>query len=129
MDILKNKKPFSRQRPEQTNKKISNKSKFLDYGGSPLNLFTKIANAILIIIFISILYSAIFTGGDKPEQISLSQLAGDISSGLVQKVEVKGDALTISYNSTSTATTTLGNLLTKESKKEEGVALTQSLSN
>ena len=72
----------------------------------------------------------IFTGGSQPEQISLSQLSNDISAGLVKKVEVKGDNLTITYNSTSTATSTSNeNLLIKESKKEEGVALTQSLAN
>ncbi len=119
MDILKRKK--------SSNRKIPNKSRIPGFGGSPMNLFTKIANAILIILFISVAYSMIFPGGDKPEQISLSQLSNDISSGLVQKVEVKGDALTITYNSTSTATSTP--LLIKESKKEEGVALTQSLAN
>jgi len=119
MDILKSRKP--------SNRKTSNKSRIPGFGGSPMNLFTKIANAILIILFISVAYSMIFPGGDKPEQISLSQLSNDISSGLVQKVEVKGDALTITYNSTSTATSTP--LLIKESKKEEGVALTQSLAN
>ncbi len=119
MDILKSKK--------SSNRKIPNKSRIPGFGGSPMNLFTKIANAILIILFISVAYSMIFPGGDKPEQISLSQLSNDISSGLVQKVEVKGDALTITYNSTSTATSTP--LLIKESKKEEGVALTQSLAN
>ena len=125
------------------NKKTPNKNRIPGFGGNPLNIFTKIANAILIILFISILYSMIFTGGSKPEQISISQLANDISAGLVQKVEVKGDNLTITYNSTSTeagstpvsSTTLFGiassteTLLVKESKKEEGVALTQSLFN
>ncbi len=129
MDILKNKKPFSKQRSESGNKKNSNRNNLLDFGGSPLNLFTKVTNAILIIIFISILYSAVFDNSNKSEQISLSQLANDISSGLVQKVEVKGDSLRITYNSTSTTNDSTDNLLVKESKKEEGVALTQSLSN
>ncbi len=111
------------------NKKFPNKSKIPGFGENPLNIFTKIANAIFIILFISVLYSMIFTGVDKPEQISISQLSNDISAGLVQKVEVKGDSLTITYNSTSTATSSKGSLLTKESKKEEGVALTQSLFN
>ena len=119
MDILKNKK--------SSNKKTSNKNKIPGFGGNSWNLFTKIANAILIIIFISILYSAIFTSIDKPEQISLSQLSNDISAGLVQKVEVKGDDLTITYNSTSTVAST--SLVIKTAKKEEGVALTQSLAN
>jgi len=121
MNILNNKKP--------SNKKVSNKNKISGFGGNPLNLFTKIANAILIIIFLSILYSMIFTGASKPEQISLSQLANDISAGLVQKVEVTGDNLSVTYNSTSTVASSTESLLVKESKKEEGVALTQSLFN
>ncbi len=121
MNILNNKKP--------QNKKVSNKGKIPGFGGEPLNLFTKIANAIFIILFISVLYSMVFPGTSQPEQISISQLSNDISAGLVQKVEVKGDNLTVTYNATSIATTTKDSLLIKESKKEEGVALTQSLSN
>ena len=121
MNILNNKKP--------SNKKMSGKSKIPGFGRSPLNLLTKIANAILIIIFISVLYSMIFSGTEKKEQISISQLANDITFGLVQKVEVKGDSLSITYNATSTASSSKENLVVKESKKEEGVALTQSLYN
>ncbi len=112
-----------------SNKKTPSKNRIPGFGVNPSNLFTKIANAIFIIIFISVLYSMIFTGGIKLEQISISQLANDISAGLVQKVEVKGDNLSITYNSTSTATSSKENLIVKESKKEEGVALTQSLFN
>jgi ATP-dependent Zn protease len=121
MDILRNRKTL--------NKKRQNKNRIPGLGGSPLNVFTKIANAILIILFISVLYSMIFTGENKPEQISISQLANDISAGMVQKVEVKGDNLTITYNSTSTVASSTEALLVKEAKKEEGVALTQSLFN
>ena len=121
MNILNNKK--------SSNRKTPNKGKTSGFGGSPMNIFTKIGNAILIIIFVSVLYSIVFTGTAKNEQTSLSQLSNDISAGLVQKVEVLGDNLTITYNATSTATSTKGNQIIKESKKEEGVALTQSLSN
>jgi cell division protease FtsH len=129
MNIFKTKNPFSGQRREQTNKKNLNKKNLLDFGQNPLNLFTKIANAILIIILISILYSAVFTGADKPEQISISQLSNDISAGLVQKVDVRGDNLTITYNSVTTDQKNSTSTIVKEAKKEEGVALTQSLSN
>lgn len=111
------KKPF--------NKKVPNKNPMNGLGGSPLKMFTKIANAILIIMFVSVVYSMIFTGAITKENISLSQLSKDISQGLVEKVEVKGEKLTITYATSSTATTTV----VKESKKEEGVALTQSLAN
>lgn len=117
MNILNNKKP--------TSKKTPNKSRNGFLGGNPFKMFSKIANAIFIIMFVSVIYSIVFTGGDSKEAISISQLSNDISSGLVQKVEVEGDNLTITYATSSTATTTV----VKESKKEEGVALTQSLFN
>lgn len=120
MNILNNKKP---------NKKFQNKDRMPNFGKRPLDLLTKIANAILILVFISVLYSIIFDGNQKKEEISLSQLANDISIGLVQKVDVKGDSLSITYNSTSSATTSNDILVVKESKKEEEVALTQSLYN
>ncbi len=107
------------------NKKTSNKNPNGFLGGSPFKMFSKIANAIFIIMFVSVIYSMIFTGGGNKESISISQLSNDISAGLVQKVEVEGDNLTITYATSSTATTTV----VKESKKEEGVALTQSLFN
>ena len=129
MNIFKNKRPFSKQRQELSNKKNTKRNNILDLGQNPLNFFSKIANAILIIILISILYSAVFPGGDKPEQISISQLSNDISAGLVQKVDVRGDNLTITYNSVAVDANKATSTIMKEAKKEEGVALTQSLSN
>jgi len=93
----------------------------------PLSVFSKIINAIFILLLISTLYSMVFTGNSTKDEISLSQLATDISLGTVEKIIVKGDSLSITYLATSTATDTKA--IIKESKKEEGVALTQSLSN
>jgi cell division protease FtsH len=93
----------------------------------PLSVFSKILNAIFILLLISTLYSMVFTGNSKKDEISLSQLATDISLGTVEKIVVKGDSLSVTYLATSTATGTKA--IIKESKKEEGVALTQSLSN
>ncbi len=93
----------------------------------PLSVFSKILNAIFILLLLSTLYSMVFTGNSKKDEISLSQLATDISLGTVEKIVVKGDNLSITYLATSTATGTKA--VIKESKKEEGVALTQTLSN
>ncbi len=119
---LRNKRPF-----KKGNLRDSKKTKNRLFQGGPMSVFTKITNAILIILIISFLYSMVFSNAEKREQISLSQLASDINQGLVQKVEVTGDSLTINYSSTNTATNTPA--VVKESKKEEGVALTQTLSN
>ncbi len=121
MNPLKNKKSLK--------KPVFSKGKIPGFGKGPMSLLTKIINGIFIILIVSTLYSMIFSGGGQREQISISQLATDINSGLVQKVDVKGDALTITYSATSTATSTKGENIIKESKKEEGVALTQTLAN
>ncbi len=92
----------------------------------PLSGFSKIANAVLILLIISVLYSIIFTDGVSSQKISLSDLANDINSGLVNKIEVKGDNLKITYATNSSSTPVV---LVKESKKEEGEALIQTLSN
>jgi cell division protease FtsH len=117
---LKNKQPLNKK-PINGNKKIPG------FSGGPMSVFSKVLNGILIILIISTLWSMFFTGNTKKEQISLSQLSQDITLGIVDKVEVKGDNLSITYFSTSTNASTTS--LIKESKKEEGVALTQTLSN
>jgi len=114
------------QKNKKTNKKTFGKGKLPEIKNNPFKMFSKITNAILIILFVSVLYSAMFTGSEKKEKISVSQLASDINAGLVQKVDVKGDDLTITY-STSTGSTT--EAVIKTSKKEEGVGLTQTLAN
>ncbi|MFA6340678.1 MAG: ATP-dependent zinc metalloprotease FtsH [Candidatus Paceibacterota bacterium] len=116
MDILKNKKP--------ANKKQTSSKKLPRLPGGPMSLISKITNAVLIIFVVSVLYSMVFSGTDTKNVIPLSELASDINAGIVSKVEVKGDDLTITYISTSTEPG-----IVKQSKKEEGVALTQTLSN
>jgi predicted metal-dependent RNase len=63
------------------------------------------------------LYSLVFTSNSKKENISISELASDISLGIVDKIIVKGDNLLITYISTSTATNTVA--IIKEAKKED----------
>ncbi len=89
------------------------------------SLFSNIINIVLILLIIVSLYSMI-SGGDKAsENIAISQLASDISAGLVQEIKVNGNDLTIIYNKTGTSTEGI----IKESKKEEGTALTDTLTN
>ncbi len=109
-------------------KKIKPKTRIPGFGKGPMSIFSKIANAVFIMLLISVLYSTFFSGTKTLEQIPLSQLATDINLGIVQKVDVVGDELTITYISTSSASTTESPLI-KTSKKEENVALTQTLSN
>src|SRR3989344_2844221 len=100
MDNLKGKKPAGKK-PNLV------KGKLPKFGGSPMSFFTKITNAILIILLVTFLYSMIFNIEGNKEKIALSQLASDINAGLVQKVDVKNDNLTITYAPTSTATSSI----------------------
>jgi cell division protease FtsH len=122
---LKNKQP--------SNKKPTNGGKKIPGLGGNMSVFNKILNAILILLIISTLYSLVFDSGSSKEQITISQLANDIKSGLIESVEVKGDNLTITYSTSSTlfgaGSTNATTTTIKESKKEEGVALTQTLAN
>jgi len=124
MDNPKNKKPAKKQ---------GSRGKIPGFSGGPMSSFSKIANAILILIIVSVLYSVIFSGGASEQSIPLSQVASDINAGIVSKIDVSGDDLTITY-ATSTATSTAANAsaqtpVVKTSKKEEGVALTETLAN
>ena len=81
-----------------------------------------IAQAMLALFIFLILISAysLFSGlGAKPEEISLSQLAQDITAGTVSEIVVKGEELEVTYQDGAQ----------KISKKEVGTALTTTLKN
>ena len=68
------------------------------------SLFSNIINVILILLIIVSLYSIISGTGKSEENIPISQLASDISSGLVKQIDVNGNDLSITYNKTATGT-------------------------
>jgi cell division protease FtsH len=76
--------------------------------------------SVLLLLLLAGAYSYFAeTSAQKPQQIAISQLAQDISRGLVSEVMVDGDNLDITY----------GDKTKKESKKEPDAALTQTLIN
>jgi len=83
------------------------------------NLFT----TILIIFTIVLLYSFIEEGKSGAEEISISKLAGDIQSGVVENVTVRGDEVEAVYKSETEPKPV------KKTKKEAGTALSETLSN
>lgn len=88
--------------------------------GDPRNRFwLNLFGTFLVFVVIISLYSAVSDSQGKPEQISLSQLAQDVSSGQVSQILVEGESLNVTYKDETE----------KVSKKEEGVALTQTLVN
>ncbi len=92
-------------------------------GGS---VFSNIINIVLILLIVVSLYSMISGGGKKEENIPISQLATDISLGLVKQIDVSGSDLEITYNKIGTSTEAE---VVKKSQKEEGTALSQTLFN
>ena len=89
-------------------KKAPKKTKF---GGN-------IAGAIIFFMLITALYLVVSGDGKKIPQISISELANSITLGEIKTVLVAGDKLTITYQ----------NGEVKESKKEVGSPLSQTLS-
>ncbi len=81
------------------------------------SLVRNIISTILIFLILSSIYSLILGNQSTVQTIPISQLAGDIISGGVKTVTVTGDNLDVVYT----------NGADKQSQKEAGVALTQTL--
>ena len=76
--------------------------------------------SVLLLLMLAGAYSYFAdTSAQKPERIAVSQLAHDISTGMVREVTVDGDTLDITYADDTK----------KESKKEPDAALTETLIN
>jgi len=89
-------------------------------GKGPENsLVRNLLASLLIFLILSTVYSAIAENSKKVEQIPLSQLSSDIITEKVSAITVEADALTIQYTDG----------VKKESKKEDGTALSQTLVN
>lgn len=89
------------------------------------SIFSNIINVILILLIVVSLYSMIGGGNKKMDNIPISQLATDISAGLVKQINVSSNDLEITYNKVGTSTEEI----VKKSQKEEGTALSQTLFN
>lgn len=79
----------------------------------------QIAGAIMIFMIITALYLVVSGDTQSKVEIPVSELAQDVSQGLVKNILVSGDALTITYTNDEV----------KLSKKEVGSALSQTLFN
>jgi len=122
MQILKTKGP--NKAPIQ-NKKGSKMPKFNMFGGG---LFSNITNVVLALLVVVMVYSLVSGSGKTIPQIPISQLASDISAGLVKQIDVSGNDLTITYNIATSSTSTVAEIV-KKSQKEDTTALSQTLAN
>ena len=76
---------------------------------------------LLIFVTLLSLYSFVSDTFVSPQEIPLSELAGDVETGKIKTINVRGEQLVAQY---ATSTDEV-----KQSKKEEGTALYQTLSN
>lgn len=86
-------------------------------GGS--NFSGSIALAIIVFMLITALYVVITDSSKTVTEIPISELAQDVSAGKVEKIEVSGEILEITYKDKAE----------KKSKKEVGSPLSQTLAN
>src|SRR3990172_5288115 len=86
----------------------------------PRLLFSQqIITAILIFMMITVVYSLITQNTSKTESISISDMANNLNSGTVKKIEVAGENLTIEFKDG----------VIKKAKKETESSLTETLIN
>lgn len=91
------------------------------FGGMPTGgqFFSNLLTAVLVFLIISTLYSTIVGNKNAVKEVPVSQIAQDITSGLVKKVVVSGEAIDAEYLDGSK----------KTSKKEIESSLSQTLVN
>lgn len=88
---------------------------------NPISNFSRsIVTVLLVFLMLASVYSLITENQKAVPAIPVSELAADISNGLVSSITVDGDSLTINY---------LEEGKQRTSKKEEGTALSQTLFN
>lgn len=108
---------------------------------TPKSFVANLVSTILIFVIILLIYSSIHNEKNKDNHVSISELAQDIRDQKVESILVQGDDLEITYKvaptvsstavSTSTTSTDTEEVaaIVKESKKEFGVGLSETLSN
>lgn len=91
-----------------------------NYGRGGPRFIGSILSVFLMFLALGAIYSYVADVSTKAESVTISELANDINSGIVSRVVVKGEELTIYYGSSTDV---------KLTKKEEGTALTETLVN
>jgi len=90
-------------------------------------IWSSVTTAFIIFFVIIASYGVFASKSASKNEISLSELANNITSGEVAQIEVKGDGLVITYTKDPASTTAAA--LVKNAKKESGTALTDTLAN
>ncbi len=84
------------------------------------NFWNSLIWTVLLFLTLSSLYSYIVESRTKETVVPVSEIAQDVMSGKVDAISVSGDDLSVTYKESKEV---------KKSKKEEGVAITETLKN
>jgi len=87
----------------------------------PGNFWNNMLSTVLLLVVLTFVYSYITDNANKPEELSVSQVAEQIKAGEVKELVVKGSALEVTYND---ETRNSG-----EAKKENDAAVSETLTN
>ena len=122
MEILKNNKKGNNKAKQSNHKEQPPVSKIP--GGMPTlpgggKFLSNMVTAILIFLIIATLYSTVVGGANKVPEVPVSTIAQDITNGIVKKVSVSGEAVSVEYTDGTK----------KNSKKEIESSFSQTLVN
>ncbi|KXJ98448.1 MAG: ATP-dependent zinc metalloprotease FtsH [Parcubacteria bacterium OLB19] len=87
----------------------------------PGNFWNNMLSTVLLLILITLVFSHLTDTQKKPDQLSLSEVVGQVKAGEVKEIVVRGNKLEIKYNDETR------NLA--ETKKETDASVTESLTN
>jgi HAMP domain-containing protein len=87
----------------------------------PGNFWNNMLTTVLLLIFVTAVFSYITEKQVKPTQISITDVAGQVKAGEVKEIIVRGDILEINYNDTTKAP--------GEAKREVDAPITGTLNN
>lgn len=118
MDQFQNQQQAPKEKPENTK---GPSQKFEPTRQFWMNLLV----TFLILFALTSIFSYFAENTQEPEEIPLSQVATDITDGKIERIEVQGDSLTMTYRPESDG----GETVEKTAKKERGTALSDSLAN
>ena len=106
---------FNDKGKQKKSKKVKTPNGLLPKG----SMWGNLASVLLIFLIILSLYSLVADYEKKTVSVALSEVASDITSGVVESIVIEGDELTVTYKDKSE----------KKSKKESGVGITETLKN
>mgnify|MGYP000222701728 CR=1 FL=1 len=89
------------------------------------DLLSTIANVLFIFLIILAIFSLFAEKPSETREVTLSELAGEIKEGRVEKISIEGEKLSVTYRKLENATSSVMGI----SKKEAESSITETLGN